>query len=229
MTEEKQLKTRIDKFVKKRFKKKLGDTSMKQFINGVVYDYLNDEVNEKYYETVNQLHELETEKAEIAGELSHVKNRIGELKERRDRLESRRDEIDEEIEEIKDELEDFDENATNTSDVEDVAYDLLVKSVNGEVGTNGVLAGVQEVQRGSVRADTDPEEIIETMREMAEAALESEHLQYIDDPLDRSFRSREESTETISTDEFNLVRLALAEKVVDEEDVDREKLPEVAE
>jgi DNA repair exonuclease SbcCD ATPase subunit len=224
MPEEKQTKTRLPTHDKKRFKQKLGNKSIKQFLNGVIYYYLEDETDEEYYENVAQLHELEGKKAELEGQLEQVEGQLEELRERRDRLEERRDEIEEEIEEISEALKQYDEVDTPTpgsSDVEEVSYDLLVDVAHDEIGTNGVTAGEEAVQQAAVRADVDPDEVIEAMRRVANSVKDSERVEYVDAPLERGFTTYDQRVqERLEDTEFDRVRRAIAEEVLDETDVE---------
>lgn len=164
--------------------------------------------------------------------------RIDQLKEEREEVREEREQAEEHLEEAKDTLVDKaaaahagDDaeaaDATTGNDLEDVAYELLVDVAHDELGHEGVIAGGETVQQAALRAEADADEVIEEMRRQAEPILDSDRMEYLDDPLERGFIKTDQFVQDrIAESAYVKIRRALAEEVLDEEDVEWDEVPE---
>jgi len=224
-----QPKARIPDHDNERLKQALGDTTVDDFLSGVIYNLLEEDIDAEYYEAVAQVRELHGEVAEIDGQIERLDDRIAELQERREELATERDKKQERIEELEEDLVDTSASAGSGAEttVDEVAYELLVDVAHDEIGTNGVTAGEEAVQQAAVRAGVDPDEVIEAMRQVADPATDGERVEYVEAPLERGFVTSDQRVqERLEDTEFDRVRQAVAEEVLDEADVEWGAVPE---
>lgn len=232
MKNEKQPKARIPHHDNERLKDALGDTTIDDFLSGAIYDLIEGGVNDDYYEAIAELRRLHGETTEIDGRIDRIDDRIEELQEEREELVEERDEKQERMEELEDELADTGSTANGSiedesSTLEDVTYELLVDVAHDELGSKGVTAGLSEIQEASLRVGVDANTVIEEMRIQSESAKENDSLKYADDPLSRSFLlSEQNKRDRVDKNEFDRVRRAIADEVLDDGDVVEEKVPE---
>lgn len=185
-----------------------------------------------------------------AADYHRAKADVEALKRREERLEERIGQLEDELEDVREErteAEEHLEEATKTvadaavaahsdeetndgeGELEAVAYDLLVDVAHGDLGTNGVVAGLEQVRKAALRADVERDDIIEEMRRQAEPAGDTRDLTYFDEPFVRSFLKDDQNKQNrVDTSEFEAIRRAIANEVIDEEDLDRERVPERA-
>lgn len=188
--------------------------------------------------------------AEVAAaDYHHAKADVEALKRREERLEERIDQLEDELDEVREEREEAEErleeasetltdaavaahsdeaaNDNAESELETVAYDLLVDVAHGDLGTNGVVAGLKPVRKAALRADVEPDELIEEMRRQAEPAKDTRDLAYSEEPFERSFlKDGQNKQKRVDVSEFGAVRRAIANEVIDDADLDEEKVPD---
>lgn len=175
-----------------------------------------------------------------AADYYRAKADVAALERREERIEGRINDLEAEREEVRAEIEAARETVAETEDavvasaaggdggagdVESVAYDLLVDVAHDELGTNGVTAGFDGVQEGARRAGVEADEMIEEMRSLAEP-VDSE-LPSTDDVVRRGFlKLDQDRRDRLETMKFDQVRHAVADVVLDEDDVEWERVPD---
>jgi chromosome segregation ATPase len=231
MTDKRQPKTRIPAHDNEQLKQALGDTTINDFIAGAIYDFLEGDLEEEYYEQIAELHEIKGEKSEIDGQIDSIDDRIDELEAERERLAEERDAKQERIDELEEELADTSETESNSdagrSSVEDVAYDVLVEIAHRRAGSNGITAGDSEVREAARRANVHQDDVIAEMREQSAPAGDAlgeedivERSMLLEDEIQERKRERPDS------EVFDWLREEIAEEVLDESDVDWDAVPE---
>ena len=226
MSNRKTSKTRIDRHLKKRLQNELGDTSENDFLKGAIIDLIEGDLDAEYYDALAELHAARGERAELDGRIDNIDDRIEELKTEREQLVEEREATEERIENIEDELEDVETNDTTPdggrSSVDDVAYDLLVELAHGEIGSNGITGGYPAVSDAATRAGCTSNELIDEMREMVDGETSQS-----DKLISRGLKRTDDDMQNrMGIDEFESHRRFIANGVLDEEDVDWDRIPD---
>lgn len=229
MTDKKQPKARIPHFDNERFKQALGETTINDYLSGAIYDLIDGEAGAEYYEMVAELRELRGKTSELDGRIERLDAQIEELQARCEELAQERDEKEERMAKLEDELAEAEttSNEAVETTTEEVASELLVAVAENELGTNGVVSGLDPVQKAALRCGSDPNDVIREMRHLAQPARESDNLAYIERPLERGFLVSDQNKQNrLSEKEFDAVRRAIAGEVLSEDEVDSERVPE---
>jgi len=234
MNERKDLRSRIDAE-----DKRIGKRILDRLGRGI-----NETINGWWYRLIAGNGDTEA----AAADYYRSKADVAALERREERLEERVDQLEAELNEVREEREEAEERlkaaadtvaqeaaAAHSCEVDDdhepelevAAYDLLVDVAHNDLGERGVTAGYEPVQRAAVRAGVDPDEVVEEMRRLAEPIMDCERLSYVDDPLERGFLLSDQGRQSrVESGEFDRIRRAIADEVLADEDIDREKVPE---
>lgn len=229
MSNKKQTKTRIPETEHVRLKQQLGDTTITDFLEGAIYDFLEGDLSAEHYERIAEMRELRGETAEIEGQIDQIDDQIAELEKRREKLQQEREEKRERLDEIEEQIEQAaaGDGSSGRTPVEEVAYDVLVQVAHDQVGSNGLTAGAPAVGDAAKRAGVGRDEIIESMREQAAPAgdaLQREDL--VERGMLRDDEIRTRKQERPSPETFDRLRTEIAERVLDDDDVDWERVPD---